>query len=78
MNFWEFDQKIMKEVSPPGWSGTVAAMLQKHPEIDNPWALSWYMKNKKGAKSHYKEQPGKESQNPKKAVKKKEKKKKKK
>lgn len=77
MNFWEFDQKIMKEVSPPGWSGTVAAMLQKHPEIDNPWALSWSMK-KKGAKSHYKEQPGKESQNPKKAVKKKEKKKKKK
>lgn len=32
------------EVAPPGWEGTVKAM-KKHPEIDNPWALSWYMDN---------------------------------
>lgn len=38
------------EVSPPGWEGTVKAM-KKHPEIDNPWALSWYMKGQ-GMKSH--------------------------
>lgn len=63
------------EVSPPGWSGSVAAMLQKHPELPrtkkkNPWALAWYMKKKKGAKPHYKEQPGKHSLSPKKAEKK--------
>ena len=40
----------LDEVSPPGWEGTVKAM-KKHPEIDNPWALAWYMKNK-GYKSH--------------------------
>jgi hypothetical protein len=40
------------EVSPPGWSGTVKAM-KKHKEIDNPFALAWYMK-KKGDKPHYK------------------------
>jgi hypothetical protein len=44
------DEKEIEEVSPPGWEGTVKAM-KKHPEIDNPWALSWYMKNKK-YKSH--------------------------
>ena len=38
------------EVAPPGWEGTVKAM-KKHKEIDNPWALAWYMKNK-GYKSH--------------------------
>ena len=32
-------------VAPPGWEGTVKEM-KKHPEIDNPWALSWSMKNK--------------------------------
>lgn len=40
----------LDEVSPPGFEGTVKAM-KKHKEIDNPWALSWYMKNK-GYKSH--------------------------
>ena len=64
----------LNEVSPPGWSGTVAAMIQKHPELSkgkkkNPWALAWHMKNK-GAKPHYKEQPGKESKHPKNPVKK--------
>ena len=57
------------EVSPPGFSGTVAAMLQKHPEIENPWALAWHQKNK-GNKSHYKEQPKKDSQSDKKPEKK--------
>jgi hypothetical protein len=40
-------------VSPSGWSGTTEHM-KKHKEIDNPWALSWYMKNK-GDSPHYKE-----------------------
>jgi len=67
--------KKFSEVSPPGWSGTVAAMLQKHPELPrtkekNPWALAHWMKNK-GYKPHYKEQPGKESKHPKKPIKKK-------
>lgn len=38
------------EKAPPGWEGTVKAM-KKHPEIDNPYALAWWMK-RKGAKSH--------------------------
>lgn len=42
----------LDEVSPPGWEGTVKAM-KKHKDIDNPWALSWWMKNK-GYKSHKK------------------------
>ena len=42
---------IEKEAaSPPGWGGTVRAM-KKHKEIDNPYALAWYMsKKKKGDK----------------------------
>ena len=40
------------EVSPPGWSGTVKAMKDE-PDIDNPFALAWSMKNK-GYKSHKK------------------------
>ena len=42
----------IEEVSPPGFKGTVKAM-KKHKEIDNPWALAWWMKNK-GMKSHKK------------------------
>src|SRR5271165_7034705 len=42
------------EKAPKGWEGTVKAM-KKHPEIDNPWALAWSMKNK-GYKSHKKEE----------------------
>jgi hypothetical protein len=38
------------EKAPPGWEGTVKAM-KKHSEIDNPFALAWWMK-RKGAKSH--------------------------
>jgi len=42
--------KEIEEVSPPGFEGTIKAM-KKHKEIDNPYALAWYMKNK-GYKSH--------------------------
>jgi hypothetical protein len=45
-------EKEIKEVSPPGWSGTTKAM-KKHKDITNPFALAWSMK-KKGAKPHYK------------------------
>lgn len=49
----EEDKKAsIQEVSPPGFEGTVKAM-KKHKEIDNPYALAWYMKNK-GMKSHKK------------------------
>ena len=44
--------EYIKEVSPPGFEGTVKAM-KKHKEIDNPYALAWWMKNK-GYKSHKK------------------------
>jgi len=40
------------EVAPPGFEGTVKAM-KKHPEISNPFALAWSMKNK-GYTSHIK------------------------
>lgn len=32
-------------VAPPGWEGPVKEM-KKDKDIDNPWALAWYMKNK--------------------------------
>jgi len=41
------------EKAPEGWEGTVKAM-KKHKDIDNPYALANYMKNK-GYKSHKKE-----------------------
>jgi len=41
------------ESAPKGWEGTVKAM-KKHKEIDNPYALTNWMKNK-GYKSHKKE-----------------------
>ena len=44
---------FLGEKAPKGWEGTVKAM-KKHKEIDNPWALSHYMKNK-GYTSHKKE-----------------------
>lgn len=46
-------ESIEQESAPKGWEGTVKAM-KKHKEIDNPWALAHYMKNK-GYKSHKKE-----------------------
>ena len=45
-------KKKVQEESPPGFEGTVKAM-KKHDDIDNPYALSWWMKNK-GYKSHKK------------------------
>ena len=45
---------LKKEIAPPGWEGTVKAMKKKK-EIDNPYALAWYMKNK-GAKPHVPEE----------------------
>ena len=47
-----YEDQEVDEVAPKGWEGTVKAM-KKHPEIDNPWALAHYMKNK-GYKSHKK------------------------
>lgn len=41
----------MEAKAPPGWEGTVKHM-KKHPEITNPYALSWYMK-KKGDTPHH-------------------------
>jgi hypothetical protein len=43
---------VLAEKSPPGFKGTVKAM-KDHNEIDNPYALSWWMKNK-GYQSHKK------------------------
>jgi hypothetical protein len=44
-------QQLEKDaVAPPGWEGTVKH-LKKHKEVSNPWALSWWMKDK-GYKSH--------------------------
>ena len=40
------------EVSPPGFKGTVKAMKDEG-EVDNPYKLAWWMKNK-GYKSHKK------------------------
>jgi len=54
-------QDKLNEKAPPGWSGTVKAM-KKHKNIDNPFALAWYMK-KKGDKPHY--QPEKKGEKPK-------------
>ena len=45
---------IVKEaVSPPGWSGTVEKM-KEHKDIDNPFALAWWMHGE-GYKPHHKE-----------------------
>ena len=48
----QYIQKLITEVAPPGMEGTVLAMKAHHPEIENPWRLAWYLKNK-GAHSHY-------------------------
>jgi len=44
-SFESEDDKDVDEVTPPGWEKTVRGMKQ-HPEISNPWALAWSMKNK--------------------------------
>jgi hypothetical protein len=43
------------EAAPKGWKGTVKAMKKHKDEIDNPYALAHYMKNK-GFKSHKEEE----------------------
>lgn len=41
------EESKKEAVSPPGWGKTVEKMKEKHSdEIDNPFALAWYMKNK--------------------------------
>ncbi len=50
--------ELIAEVAPPGWEGSVLRMKKHHPEISNPWALAWSMKNK-GYHSH-KTKTGKE------------------
>ena len=45
-------QQEQEAKAPPGWKKTVEHM-KGHPEIDNPFALSWYMKEK-GDKPHKK------------------------
>jgi hypothetical protein len=45
--------QYVDEVSPPGMEGTVKAMKKYKNEIDNPYALAWWMKGK-GFKSHKK------------------------
>ena len=47
---WYDSYTDMAEAAPKGWEKTVKAM-KKHDEIDNPYALANYMKNK-GYKSH--------------------------
>lgn len=49
----EAEIKKLEAKSPPGWGGTVKHM-KEHTDIDNPFALAWYMKNK-GYKSHVKD-----------------------
>lgn len=39
------EEQEREAVAPPEWEETVKKM-KKHPEIDNPWALAWHMKNK--------------------------------
>ncbi len=52
-NKWTLsDFTNISEVAPPGWEGTVKAMKDSG-EVDNPWALAWWMKNQ-GYKSHKK------------------------
>lgn len=46
----------LNEVSPKGWGGTTSAMKKHHKDIDNPWALAYWMK-KRDFKSHYKNDP---------------------
>lgn len=51
------DQQAQQQlaVAPPGWEDTVKEM-KKHKDIDNPWALAWYMKDK-GAEPHQASDP---------------------
>lgn len=48
-----YNNRLVGEVAPKGWEGTVKAMKKHEDEIDNPWALAWWMKNQ-GYQSHKK------------------------
>ena len=52
-NSFEPEGENVQEVAPPGFEETVKGM-KKHKEIDNPYALAWYMKNR-GYKSRKKD-----------------------
>lgn len=52
MNSHQPEGDDIQEVAPPGFEGTVRRMKDKK-EIDNPYALAWWMKGK-GYKSHRK------------------------
>ena len=43
--------KSFDEKAPSGWEGTVKALKKHGDEVDNPWALAHWMKEK-GYKSH--------------------------
>lgn len=45
--------KRVDEVAPPGFKGTAKALKKHSDEVDNPFALAWWMKNK-GYNSHKK------------------------
>ena len=47
------EENDLQEVAPPGMEGTVKAMKKHKKEIDNPYALAWWMRGK-GYKSHKK------------------------
>ena len=47
------EENDLQEVAPPGMERTVKAMKKHKKEIDNPYALAWWMKGK-GYKSHKK------------------------
>lgn len=47
------EESKLQEVAPPGMEGTVKAMKKHKKEIDNPYALAWWMKSR-GYKSHRK------------------------
>ena len=49
----EHEGEVLAE-APPGWEGPIKEM-KKDKDIDNPWALAWYMKNK-GDKVHKKDE----------------------
>lgn len=49
----QMPESRVNEKAPPGFEGTVRAM-KGYSDIDNPYALAWYMKNK-GYKSHRKQ-----------------------
>lgn len=50
---YDMDRNQLDEVAPKGWKKTVERM-KKHKEVDNPFALAYWMK-KKGYKSRFKE-----------------------